>query len=130
MILGSVLNPVNPSMIAVALIPIGIALVALGHGLVGIRAVSGDRCLGHPVIGRLVDIYGPRRLFLAGTALVGAAGIVGALAPTLGVLVGARMLLGLGTCAGYPAAMSLIRSEARRTGRDDANGLLTVPRSG
>ncbi|MER6528018.1 hypothetical protein [Streptomyces sp. NPDC001508] len=32
--------------------------------------------------------------------------------PSLGVLIGARGLLGLGVCAGYPAAMLLLRSEA------------------
>ncbi|MGW5672502.1 hypothetical protein ACWEVO_31985, partial [Micromonospora sp. NPDC003776] len=33
---------------------------------------------------------------------------------------------GLGTCAGYPAAMYLIRAEARRTGRDSPSGVLFV----
>ena len=74
--------------------------------------------IGQPVVGRLVDIYGPRRLYLVGAALVGVAGVLGTLAPDLGVLIVARVLLGFGTCAGYPAAMYLIRSEARRTGHD------------
>lgn len=127
MILGSVLNPVNSSMIAVALVPIGIALGAppadtawLVSGLYLATAV------GQPVVGRLIDLYGPRRLFLAGSTLVGLGGLLGALAPSLGVLVLARVLLGLGTCAGYPAAMYLIRSEARRTGHDSPAGILTM----
>jgi MFS family permease len=71
-------------------------------------------------------MYGPRPLYLVGTALVGVAGVIGALAPSLGVLVVARVLLGIGTCAGYPAAMFLIRSEAQRTGHDSPAGVLTV----
>jgi MFS family permease len=69
---------------------------------------------------------GPRRLYLAGTALVGLAGLLGLLAQDLGTLVAARVLLGLGTCAGYPSAMYLVRSEARRTGQDSPAGILTV----
>lgn len=77
-------------------------------------------------MGRLIDLFGPRRLFQAGTALTGVAGIVGMLALNLGVLIAARVLLGFGTCAGYPAAMYLIRSEARRTGQKSPAGVLTA----
>jgi MFS family permease len=54
------------------------------------------------------------------------AGVLGAAAPNLGVLVVAQVVLGFRTCAGYPAAMHLIRSEARRTGRDSPAGVLTA----
>ena len=113
LILGAILNPINSSMIAVALVPIGIAFgapPAETAWLVGGLYVA--TAIGQPVVGRLVDGYGPRRLFLVGTALVGLAGVVGVLSPQLWVLVVARVLLGFGTCAGYPAAMYLIRSEA------------------
>lgn len=127
MVLGAILNPINSTMIAVALIPIGVALGAppsqtawLVSGLYLATAV------GQPVVGRLVDLFGARRLFLAGAALIGVGGILGALAPSIQVLVAARVLLGLGTCAGYPAAMTLIRGEADRTGRDSPAGVLTV----
>jgi Arabinose efflux permease len=127
MVLGSVLNPVNSSMIAVALVPIGRALGAspaetawLVSGLYLATAV------GQPVIGRLADLYGPRRLYLAGTAMVGVAGLLGALSPNLGALVAARVLLGFGTSAAYPAAMHLTRSEAERTGRNSPAGVLTA----
>ncbi len=127
MILGSILNPINSSMIAVALIPIGIALGAPPSETAWlVSALYLATAIGQPVVGRLVDIYGPRRLYLIGTALVGVAGILGALAPNIGVLVAARVLLGFGTCAGYPAAMSLIRSESARTGQDSPNGILTL----
>jgi nicotinamidase-related amidase/predicted MFS family arabinose efflux permease len=127
MILGSILNPVNSSMIAVALVPIGIALGAPPAETAWlVSALYLATAIGQPVTGRLVDLYGPRRLYLAGAALVGIAGIVGALATSVTVLVAARVLLGFGTCAGYPAAMYLIRAEATRTGRDSPNGVLTV----
>jgi MFS family permease len=127
MILGAVLNPVNSSMIAVALVPIGIAFgapPAETAWLVGGLYLA--TAIGQPVVGRLVDTYGPRPLFLIGTTLVGLAGVLGALAPQLWVLVAARVLLGFGTCAGYPAAMYLIRREAQRTGHDSPAGILTL----
>ena len=127
MILGSVLNPVNSSIIAVSLVPIGRAFGAMPSETAWlVSALYLATAIGQPVVGRLVDTYGPRRLYLLGTALVGLAGLLGTLAPTLGVLIAARVLLGFGTCAGYPAAMFLIRSEARRTGRDSPASVLTA----
>ncbi|HEY2222965.1 MFS transporter [Actinomycetospora sp.] len=127
MVFGSILNPVNSSMIAVALVPIGIALGAPAAETAWL--VSGlylATAVGQPVTGRLVDLYGPRPLYLIGTALVGIGGLLGALAPDIWTLVGARVLLGLGTCAGYPAAMSMIRGESQRTGRDSPESILSL----
>ncbi|GAA2451896.1 MFS transporter [Streptomyces pulveraceus] len=127
MILGSVLNPVNSTVIAVALIPIGAAFGAPPSETAWlVSALYLATAIGQPVVGRLIDLFGPRRLFLIGAVLVGAAGIIGMLAPGLGVLIGARVLLGFGTCAGYPAAMSLLRREADRTGNDSPGGVLTL----
>jgi MFS family permease len=127
MVLGSILNPVNSSMIAVALVPIGIAFGAPPAETAWlVSSLYLATAVGQPVVGRLVDVHGPRPLYLVGAALVGVAGVVGALAPSLGVLVVARVLLGFGTCAGYPAAMYLIRSESERTGRGSPAGVLTA----
>ncbi|GGL63466.1 MFS transporter [Streptomyces fumigatiscleroticus] len=127
MVLGSVLNPINSSMIAVALVPIGLALGAPPSETVWlVTALYLATAVGQPVIGRLVDMYGPRRLYLLGTGLVGIAGLLGALAPSLGALITARVLLGFGTSAAYPAAMQLTRGEAERTGRDSPAGVLTA----
>jgi MFS family permease len=127
MILGAVLNPVNSSIIAVSLVPIGLALGAPPSQTAWlVSSLYLATAIGQPVVGRLVDTYGPRRLFLAGSTLVGIAGVLGTVAPSLGVLIVARVLLGFGTCAGYPAAMYLIRSESRRTGHDSPAGILTM----
>lgn len=127
MILGSILNPVNSSLLAVALIPIGRAFGAAPSQTAWL--VSGlylATAVGQPVIGRLVDAFGPRPLYLIGTALVGVAGVVGVAAPTLAVLVLSRVLLGFGTSAAYPASMSLLRSEADRTGLKSPSGILAA----
>lgn len=127
MMTGAALNPVNSSIISVSLVPIGAAFGAPPAQTAWlISALYLATAIGQPVVGRLIDLFGPRRLFLAGTALTGVAGVVGMLAPSLGVLVVARVLLGFGTCSGYPAAMYLIRSEARRTGKESPAGVLTA----
>ncbi|WP_188940827.1 MFS transporter [Nakamurella endophytica] len=127
MMLGAVLNPINTSIIAVALVPIAAAFDATAaHTAWLISALYLATSIGQPLVGRLVDLHGPRPLYLVGTALTGIAGVLGMLAPSLGVLVVARVVLGLGTCAGYPSAMYLIRSEARRTGRSSPAGVLTA----
>ncbi len=127
LIFGSILNPINSSMIAVALVPIGVAFGAPPARTVWlISALYLATAVGQPVVGRLVDMFGPRRLYLTGTATVGIAGVLAFFAPSLWVLVVARVLLGFGTSAAYPAAMFLIRSEARRTGQDSPGGVLTA----
>jgi nicotinamidase-related amidase len=62
MILGSVLNPINSSMLAVALIPIGRTFGASPAQTAWlVTALYLATAVGQPVIGRLVDSYGPRR---------------------------------------------------------------------
>jgi MFS family permease len=127
MILGSILNPINSSMLAVALVPIGAAFgVPPSETAWLITGLYLATAVGQPVMGRLVDSYGPRPLYLIGTSLVGIAGLMGALAPGLGVLVASRVLLGFGTSAGFPASMQLIRSESDRTGMESPAGVLSA----
>ncbi|MDT7729701.1 MAG: hypothetical protein QOI21_6277 [Actinomycetota bacterium] len=127
LVLGSILNPINSSIIAVSLIPIGQALgEPPSRTALLVTALYVATAIGQPVVGRLVDTFGPRRLYLIGATLAGIGGLLGTVAPNLNVLIVARVILGLGTCAGYPSAMYLIRSEAERTGQDSPAGVLTV----
>ncbi|GGW95879.1 MFS transporter [Streptomyces malachitofuscus] len=127
MILGSILNPVNSSMLAVALVPIGRAFgVPPSQTAWLVSGLYLATAVGQPVIGRLVDTFGPRRLYLLGTALAGLAGLLGTLAPNLWVLVASRVLLGFGTSAAFPASMSLLRSESERTGGRNPSGVLAA----
>ncbi|MFZ3592879.1 MFS transporter [Streptomyces sp. BH104] len=127
MILGSILNPINSSMLAVALAPIGHAFgVPPSQTAWLVSALYLATAVGQPVIGRLVDAFGPRRLYLLGTALVGVAGLLGVLAPSFWVLIVSRVLLGFGTSAAYPASMYLLRTESERTGIKSPSGILAA----
>ena len=131
MMVGSILNPINTAIIAVALTPIGLALGAPARETVWlVSSLYLATAIGQPLVGRLVDIFGVRSLYLLGAVLVTAAGAIGLLAPenrdSIWWLVAARVILGLGTCAGYPAAMHMIRAEADRTGLASPAGILTL----
>ncbi|MFE5487601.1 MFS transporter [Streptomyces sp. NPDC056527] len=62
------------------------------------------------LLGRVADIVGRRRLFLAGMALLGASSLVGGLATNPGMLMAARVAQGLATAAVTPAGLALLTS--------------------
>ncbi|WP_371517521.1 MFS transporter [Kitasatospora sp. NBC_01300] len=124
--LGASLNPVNSSIIATALVAIAAALhLPVGDTAVLISCLYLTSALAQPAAGRLAEEFGPRRIFVAGIVLVFAAGIVGTLAHSMAALIAARVLIGAGTSAGYPAAMLLIRRRAEQAGyRTPPRGVL------
>jgi EmrB/QacA subfamily drug resistance transporter len=60
--------------------------------------------------GRAGDLFGRRRLFLAGVAVFTAASLLGGLADSAGWLIVARILQGLGAAAAGPNTLALITS--------------------
>ncbi len=125
LLLGSVLNPINSTMIATALADIGADLhVGAAATAWLVASLYLASAVGQPAMGRLADLAGPRRVFLAGLGLVGAAGLAGALGPGLDWLIVSRVLLGFGTSAAYPAAMALLRAESQRLGRETPRPVL------
>ncbi|MGD3110033.1 MFS transporter [Streptomyces sp. YGL11-2] len=118
LLLGSLLNPINSTMIATALVAIGQDFrIGAADTAWLISAMYLASAVGQPSLGRLADRAGPRRVFAAGAVAVVAAGLIGALAPTFTLLIVSRVVLGIGTAAAYPAAMAMLRAESRRVGR-------------
>ena len=117
LLLGSTLNPINSSMIATALVGIGVDLHA-GPGatasLISVLYLCG--AVFQPTMGKLSNLFGPRRIFLTGVGILLAGGVVGVTAPTFGALLVSRALIGIGTSAAYPTAMALVRKRADETG--------------
>ena len=127
LMLGAVLNPINSSIIAIALVPIAAAFGAPASETAWlVSSLYLATAVGQPLTGRLIDRFGPKRLFLIGALLVLAAGIIGVTATGLQALIVARVILGFGTCAGYPSAMYLIRAESARTGLASPAGVLAA----
>jgi MFS family permease len=109
-LLGTVLNPINSSMIAVALVRVGddfdVGVVSLSWLISSFYLVA---AVGQSVLGRLADQFGPRRLQCLGFVVIVVAGALGPFAPSFGWLIAARLLLAVGTSAGYPAGLALLR---------------------
>ncbi|HEY8685704.1 MAG TPA: MFS transporter [Chloroflexota bacterium] len=107
---GTLLNPLNSSMIAVALISLqsafGVGTATASWLISGFYLAA---AIGMPVMGRLADLLGARRVFCAGLVLVGAIGALAPLAPSFGFLVAFRILQAFGTSAAYPAGLAILR---------------------
>ncbi|MFX9065607.1 MFS transporter, partial [Acinetobacter baumannii] len=65
--------------------------------------------LGQLVIGPLADRYGRRIVLIVGLVVTALASVVGALAPSIEVLLIARIVQALGSCAGPVVARAMVR---------------------
>jgi EmrB/QacA subfamily drug resistance transporter len=67
--------------------------------------------------GRAADLLGRRRVLVAGVIVIGVSSLAGGLAGQAGVLVGARLVQGLGAAMTLPAALSILTANFRE-GKD------------
>ena len=108
---GTTLNPINSSMIAVALVPIA---AAFGAGTsTSTWLISGfflAAAVGMPLMGRIADLFGPKRTFVSGLVLVGVSSAVAVVAPTFAVLVLCRVGMAFGTSTAYPSGLAIFRA--------------------
>ena len=123
--LATLLNPLNSSMIAVALVPIQAAFrVSIGDATWLISGFYLAGAVGQPLMGRLADQFGPRRVFVTGLALAGISGALAPFAPAVGWLAGLRALQAIGTSAAYPSGMAMLRA---RVAPSTPSGAATPP---
>lgn len=127
LVASAVLNPINSTLIAVALVPIGQSFGA-GPGQTAwlISALYLATAVGQPVVGLFVDRFGARKVLLSGATVVLVAGVAGMFPISVGWLIGVRVVLGIGTCAGFPAAMAVLRAHAEATGQGVPARVLSV----
>ncbi|MFJ6691681.1 MFS transporter [Streptomyces sp. NPDC091294] len=120
---GSALNPVNSSLIATALVPIAHGIgVPIGQTTALVTALYLASAVAQPTAGKAAEVFGPRRVLLAGITAVGVGGLTGGVAPDLLTLLISRALIGIGTSCAYPTAMLLIRKRAREAGLEQPPG--------
>jgi MFS family permease len=124
--LGTLLQALNSSMIAVALVQIRDAFHAGTSASWLISALYLATAVGAPTMGRIADVIGPRRVFLGGLVLIAVAAVAAPFAPDIGTLIVCRVLLGIGCSAPYPAGLAMIRTEADRLGLANVSGGLSV----
>jgi len=109
--LGTLLNPLNTTMIAVAFSRLQedfqVSYQSISWLIASFYVAS---AIGQPIFGRFTDKYGPKRIFMLGLSLVTVASMLAPLSPNFGWLIVFRVLQSIGSAALYPAGMSVIRS--------------------
>ncbi|TMD72048.1 MAG: MFS transporter [Chloroflexi bacterium] len=112
-VLGTLLNPLNSSMIAVALVTLHREFrVELGTSTWLISGFYLAGAVGQPLMGRLADILGARRVFLTGLSVAGVVAVLAPLSPSFGWLVAARVVQAFATSTAYPSGLGMIRAAA------------------
>lgn len=109
--LGTLLNPLNSSMISVALTRMQheFALTfADASWLISVFYIAS--AAGQPVMGKLSDMFGPKKLFLAGLLLVACSAFLAPFSPNFPFLLGCRALMAIGSSTLFPSGMSMVRT--------------------
>ncbi|SCW83908.1 drug resistance transporter, EmrB/QacA subfamily [Paenibacillus tianmuensis] len=115
--LGVILNPLNSSMISVALLNIGAEFgISIATVTWLISSFYLAATVGQPLMGKLADLFGPRRVFSIGMALVIVSSILSVWAPSFGWLLVLRIVQAFGTTGAFPAGLSILRSITRTAG--------------
>ncbi|MBO1266640.1 MFS transporter [Arthrobacter cavernae] len=112
--LGTSLNPLNSSMIAVALVVLredfALDVATVTWVITSFYLAS---AAGQPLMGRLADRFGPRRLFTFGMALVAVTCAVAPFLPNFALVCVARALMAVGTATAYPSAVVMVTELSR-----------------
>ncbi|MET3141741.1 UNVERIFIED_ORG: MFS family permease [Arthrobacter sp. UYEF2] len=112
--LGTALNPLNSSMIAVALVVLredfALDVATVTWVITSFYLAS---AAGQPLMGRLADRFGPRRLFTFGMALVAVTCALAPFAPNFALVCVARALMAVGTATAYPSAVVMVTELSR-----------------
>lgn len=109
--LGVLLNPLNSSMISVALTQMQREFAlnfADASWMISIFYLAS--ATGQPVMGKLSDMFGAKRLFISGLILVVISCIAAPFSPNYGFLLGCRALQAIGSSTLFPSGMSMIRT--------------------
>ncbi|MGY0693474.1 MFS transporter [Virgibacillus sp. FSP13] len=109
--LGTLLNPLNSSMISVALTRLQHEFTltfADASWLISIFYLAS--AAAQPVMGKLSDMFGPKRLFLTGLILVAGASMLAPFSPNYPFLLGCRALQAIGSSTLFPSGMSMVRT--------------------
>lgn len=124
--LGILLNPLNSSMISVALTRMQQDFdlsFADASWLISVFYIAS--AAGQPVMGKLSDMFGPKRLFIAGLMLVAVASMLAPFSPNYGALLVYRALQAIGSSTLFPSGMSMVRSSITK-GQAQAIAVLSI----
>ncbi|MBB6108634.1 Major Facilitator Superfamily protein [Mucilaginibacter lappiensis] len=114
LVLGNMLNPLNSTMLATAIVPICSAFKQdIGTGALLIVPLYLTSAIGQPLMGRLADLFSAKKINLLGFILILISALIGVYAQNFIWLVVSRIVLGFGSSAAYPSSITLIRQRYR-----------------
>nr|WP_281171463.1 MFS transporter [Peribacillus kribbensis] len=124
--LGVLLNPLNSSMIAVALSRIqedfSLSFTDASWLISTYYLASG---IGQPVMGKLADAFGAKRMYIIGLLMIAVSAVAAPFSPSFGWLVGIRIIQAVGSSALFPSGMGMIRSSITEN-QAQALGVLSI----
>jgi MFS family permease len=124
--LGTLLNPLNSSMIAVALSRIQERFtLSFTDASWLISTYYLASAIGQPVMGKFGDAFGPKRIYLIGLLMIAAASVAAPFSPDFGWLIGIRVIQAIGSSALFPAGMGMIRKSITEN-QAQALGILSI----
>jgi EmrB/QacA subfamily drug resistance transporter len=109
--LGTMLNPLNSSMISVALTRLQEEFhltFADATWLISIFYLASS--VGQPIMGKLSDMFGAKRIFMSGLILVAVSCFLAPFSPNYAFLLACRALQAIGSSALFPSGMSMVRT--------------------
>jgi MFS family permease len=127
LVLSNMLNPLNSTMLATAVLTIvTVFRQEPGAGALLIIPLYFTSAIGQPLMGRLCDVFDPGRINLFGFVLILLSGVVGVSAPSFGWLIVSRILLGLGSSAAYPSSITLVKQRYKKLNMEVPGVTLSV----
>jgi len=113
--LGAILNPLNTTMITVALPAIqsdfGLSSKDISWLISSYFIIS---AIFLPLLGKFSDFYGRKKIFITGLILVGISSFLAPFSPNMLVLLTMRGIQAIGTSALYPAGIGMVRSYVKK----------------
>ncbi|MFB9326420.1 MFS transporter [Paenibacillus aurantiacus] len=124
--LGTLLNPLNTTMISVALARLQEDFrLTFGEVSWLISTYYLASAIGQPIMGKWSDMFGRKRVFMLGLTLVTVASCLAPLSPSFGWLIGFRIIQAFGSSALFPSGMGIIRSQIT-SGQAKALGAMSI----
>ncbi|MFT8317746.1 MAG: MFS transporter [Sporolactobacillus sp.] len=124
---GTILNPLNSSMIALALHSIqrdyGLSFATVSWLVSGFYLVS---AVGQPVTGKVGDLIGRRKLFIAGLLIAAVASFFAPMAPAFILLLLMRLLQAAGSSSIYPSGVALVHNHVPHNKQASSLAILAI----
>ncbi len=112
--LGLILNPLNSSLISVAIVRIQHVFqlnFATASWIISSFYLSS--AIAQPVMGKIADLFGHKRIFLFGLGIVTLSSILAPFSPSFGWLMLFRIIQSIGSSAIFPCGMAIVRNHIK-----------------